>query len=77
MVVSLGDIIKDFTVFSGGVDYSLAKHIDKMRESDVTNDILEINDQIISEANKIKAETQVLKGQLEKYKEKTSELKKS
>ncbi len=74
MVVSLGDTIREFAVFSGGVGDSLTEHIDKMRESEVTNDILAIKDQIISEANKIKEETQTLKVELEKYKEKTSEL---
>ncbi len=74
MVVSLGDTIKEFAVFSGGVGDSLTEHIDKMRVSEVTDNILEIKDQIISEANKIKEETQVLKVELEKYKEKTSEL---
>jgi diguanylate cyclase len=74
MVVSLGDTIKEFVVFSGGVGNNLTEHIDKMRESEVTNEILEIKDQIISEANKIKEETQTLKVELNKYKEKTSEL---
>ncbi len=74
MVVSLGNTIKEFAVFSGGVDSNLTEHIDKMRQSEVTNDILEIKDQIISEANKIKEETQSLKVELDKYKEKTSEL---
>jgi diguanylate cyclase len=74
MVVTLGDTIKEFAVFSGGVGENLTTHIDKMRESEVTNEILEIKDQIISEANKIKEETQTLKVELDKYKEKTSEL---
>jgi len=74
MVVTLGDTIKEFAVFSGGVGENLTAHIDKMRESEVTNEILEIKDQIISEANKIKEETQTLKVELDKYKEKTSEL---
>jgi diguanylate cyclase len=74
MVISLGDTIKEFVVFSGGVGDNLTEHFDKMRESDVTNEILKIKDQIISEANKIKEETQTLKVELDKYKEKTSEL---
>jgi len=74
MVVTLGDTIKEFAVFSGGVGENLTEHIDKMRESEVTNEILEIKDQIISEANKIKEETQTLKVELDKYKEKTNEL---
>jgi diguanylate cyclase len=74
MIVSLGNTIKEFAVYSGDVGDNLSGHIDKMRESEVTNDILEIKDHIISEANKIKEETQTLKVELEKYKEKTSEL---
>jgi|TARA_B110000438_G_C15608552_1_gene561193 PleD family two-component response regulator len=74
MILSLGNIIKEFAVYSGEVGDSLSGHIDKMIDSEAMDDFLKIKNDIILEADNIKEDTQSLKGELEKYKEKTIEL---